>query len=138
MKIQKAHLQDGQLLARMNHRLIRDEGHRNPMNQAQLARRMKKWLAKEYSAYLFKEREKIIGYCLFRKEKGFIYIRHFYIERIHRKKGLGRKAFNALSKEVWKKTPILRMDVLVDNKVGLNFWKDLGFQDYSLTMERYN
>src|SRR5208283_2565582 len=121
-----------------NHRLIRDEKHRNPMNQAQLARRMKKWLAKEYTAYLFTEREKIVGYCLFRKEKEFIYIRHFYIERIHRKKGLGRKAFNLLSKEVWKKTPVLRMDVLVGNRVGLHFWKDLGFRDYCLTMERNN
>lgn len=138
MKIQKAHPQDCQLLARMNHQLIRDEGHRNPMKQTQLARRMKKWMGGEYTAYLFKEREKIIGYCLFRKEKGFVYIRHFYVERVFRKRGLGRRAFNKLRKEVWKKAPVLRMDVLVGNKVGLHFWKDLGFKDYCLTMERNN
>ncbi len=138
MIIYKAHPQDCHLLAKMNHQLIRDEGHRNPMNQTQLSRRMKKWLEGEYTAYLFTEREKIIGYCLYRKEKGFIYIRHFYIERVNRKRGLGRRAFNKMRKEVWDKTPVLRMDVLVDNRIGLHFWKALGFQDYSLTMERNN
>src|ERR1035438_2843931 len=99
MKIHKAHNQDCQMLAHMNHQLIRDEGHRNPMNQAQLSRRMKKWLKGEYKAYLFTERDMNIGYCLFPKEKGFIYIRHFYIERVHRKHGLGHRAFNKMRKE---------------------------------------
>ncbi len=138
MEIQKAKFRDCPILAQMNYQLIKDEGHRNPMNQAQLALRMKKWLGGEYKAYLFTVREKPIGYCLYRKEKEFVYIRQFYIERPHRKRGWGRSAFNLLRKQVWKKTPILRMDVLVDNKVGLGFWKALGFRDYCLTMERNN
>src|ERR1039458_6249135 len=119
MKIEKAKLIDSPKLAEMNYRLIGDEGHRNPMNQAQLTRRMKGWLKGEYHACLFKEQEKIIGYCLFRNDKGFTYIRQFFIERVFRKQGQGRKAFKLLHENFWKKTLILRLDVLVGNKTGI-------------------
>ena len=136
MKIEKAKLIDCPKLAEMNYRLIRDEGHRNPMNEAQLTRRMKNWLKGEYSACLFKEQGKVIGYCLYRNEDGFTYIRQFFIEREFRKSGYGRKAFKLLVNGLWKSSPILRLDVLVDNKIGIKFWKSMGFKDYCLTMER--
>ena len=136
MKIEKANLVDSPELAEMNYRLIRDEGHRNPMNKAQLTRRMKNWLRGEYQACLFEENGKIIGYCLYRKEAGFIYIRQFFIDRVFRKQGWGREAFKLLLKGFWKKTRILRLDVLVGNKTGIGFWKSTGFKDYCLTMER--
>jgi predicted acetyltransferase len=138
MEIQKAKLRDCPILAKMNYLLIRDEGHRNPMNQAQLAWRMKKWLEGEYSAYLVKLAEVPIGYCLYRKDKEFVYIRQFFIERVYRKRGLGRKAFNLLRKQAWEKASLLRMEVLVRNKIGIRFWKVMGFKDYCLTMERTN
>ena len=98
MKIEKAKLIDCPILAEMNYRLIRDEGHRNPMNKTQLTRRMKNWLKGKYRACLFKEQGKIIGYCLFRNDEGFTYIRQFFIERVFRKQGKGRKAFKLLLK----------------------------------------
>src|ERR1700677_4691710 len=98
MKIEKAKLADSSILAEMNYSLIRDEGHRNPMNRVQLMRRMRNWLKGKYRAFLFKEQGKIIGYCLFRKEEGFIYLRQFFIIRNFRKKGLGKKAFKLLLK----------------------------------------
>jgi ribosomal protein S18 acetylase RimI-like enzyme len=136
MKIVKAKLADSQNIAEMNFRLIRDEGHRNPMNQAQLTRRMKGWLKGDYRACLFQEQGKIIGYCLYRHDEGFAYIRHFFIERAYRKQGQGRKAFKLLLKDVWKGTGFLRLDVLLGNKTGIKFWKKVGFKEYSLTMER--
>ena len=136
MKIQMARFTDCPKLAEMNYRLIRDEGHRNPMNKAQLALRMKRWLNGEYRACLFNEQGKIIGYCLYKKERNFIYIRQFYIERVSRKQGFGRQAFTQLRKSLWKKSNLLRLDVLVGNKVGIRFWKNMGFKDYCLTMER--
>ncbi len=138
MEIQKAQFRDCPILAQMNHQLICDSGHRNPMNRAQLARRMKKWLAGEYTAYLIKIRKEPIGYCLYRKEKEFLYIRQFFIERAYRKQGLGYGAFNLLRKMAWKNVSLLRMEVLVGNKIGIRFWKALGFKDYCLTLERTN
>ena len=136
MKIEKAKLTDCPQLAEMNYRLIRDEGHRNPMNKIQLTRRMKSWLRGEYSACLFKEQGKVIGYCLFRNDEGVTYIRQFFIEREFRKLGHGRKAFKLLINGFWKKHPVLRSDVLVGNEIGIEFWKSMGFKDYCLTMER--
>jgi predicted acetyltransferase len=138
MIVQKAGFLDVATLGRMNLLLIRDSGHRNPMNQAQLARRMRKWMEGEYTAYLIKIRELPVGYCLCRKEKEFLYIRQFFIERAYRNRGLGRRAFHLLRKKAWKKAVLLRMDVLVGNKTGIRFWKALGFKDYCLTMEKNN
>ena len=54
--------QAGRLLAALNHQLIRDEGHRNPMTEAQLARRMRGWLARgEYRAELFEEHGEVVA-----------------------------------------------------------------------------
>lgn len=136
MKISKANLADSPKLAEMNYKLIRDEGHRNPMNKVQLTRRMKNWLRGEYQACLFEEHGEIIGYCLYRKEEGFIYIRQFFIDRVFREQGLGREAFKLVLKGFWKKPLILRLDVLVGNKTGIGFWRNMGFKDYCLTMER--
>jgi hypothetical protein len=44
---------DVALLAEMNHQLIRDEGHRNPMAVPELHGRMKAWIESEYTAVLF-------------------------------------------------------------------------------------
>jgi hypothetical protein len=43
---------DAPLLAELNHQLIRDEGHRNPMTVPQLEERMRQWLASEYGVTL--------------------------------------------------------------------------------------
>jgi hypothetical protein len=46
---------DVELLGHLNHELIRDEGHRNPMSVPELVERMSQWLAAEYTAILFEE-----------------------------------------------------------------------------------
>lgn len=79
-----------------------------------------------------------MGYCVYRKEKDFLYIRQLYIERTYRRKGLGLKALRILRKTVWKKCPLLRMDVLVKNGPGVRFWRMAGFKDYCLTLESKN
>jgi hypothetical protein len=43
---------DVPLLAELNHQLIRDEGHSNPMTVPQLAERMSNWIEGEYTAIL--------------------------------------------------------------------------------------
>ena len=138
MQLRKAVLADLRSLAEMNRQLIRDSGHRNPMNLVQLTRRMKGWLQKEYQAWIFLEKSQVAGYCLFRREKEFLYIRQFYVGRPFRRTGLGRRAFGWLRRNPWKTEKRLRMDVLVGNKGAIDFWKAVGFKDYCLTMEREN
>jgi hypothetical protein len=48
-----ATLADCHALAELNHQLIRDEGHRNPMTVPEVDQRMRSWLAGEYRAVLF-------------------------------------------------------------------------------------
>ena len=136
MQYQKAGLKDSQALAKMNRRLIVDSKHRNPMKLSQLNRRMRRWFQAGYHAYFFKEDDQVVGYCVFIKEKEYLYIRQFYIERTARRQGLGQEAFQWLRRHIWKKEHRLRMDVLVGNKAAIGFWKSVGFKDYCLTMER--
>jgi hypothetical protein len=65
--------EDAALLAPLNQQLIRDEGHRNAMNLAQLAERMRGWLRGDYQAVLFEEGASPIGYALFRRESEYVY-----------------------------------------------------------------
>ena len=136
MKIRKAGGKDVSILGQMNHRLIRDEGHPNPMNVVQLAGRMRRWLKGKYRAYLFEKDEKVAGYCVFREEKDYLYIRQFYIEPAFRRKGMGKKSFEWLRKRLWRNHKVLRLDVLVGNTRGCSFWKALGFKTRVLGMER--
>lgn len=48
-----ATIDDLLIIAEMNKQLIRDEGHRNGMDIAQLETRMRQWLVSEYEAVLF-------------------------------------------------------------------------------------
>jgi hypothetical protein len=57
---------DLDLLAEWNHQLIRDEGHRNPMNVHELWYRMAGWLAGEYQAVIFKDKIEPLAYALYR------------------------------------------------------------------------
>jgi ribosomal protein S18 acetylase RimI-like enzyme len=123
------------LLANMNRLLIWDEKHRNKMTIRRLTQRMKKWLSSDYQAFLFLNKDKVFGYCLFVKTKEYVYIRQFYIKRDSRRLGLGKKTIGLLRKTVWEKDKRLRLDVLVTNLRGISFWKSVGFKDYCLTME---
>ena len=126
---------DADALAPLNGQLIRDEGHRNPMNVAQLAERMRSWLAGEYASLLAEDAGQIIGYALFKTESDWVYIRHLFVIETHRRRGLGRE----LVDHVWQFAPEtvsrLRIDVLAGNTAGQRFWHSLGFQDYAITME---
>ena len=122
------------LLAEWNHRLIRDEGHRNPMRVEQLLERMKTWLSGEYRAVLFTEEETCVGYALFKQEADSVYLRQFFIRRDLRRRGLGRGAFTIL-RGIWPTDVRLTVDVLCANHGGVAFWRSVGYQDYCLTLE---
>ena len=136
MQVRRADLSDSHLLAQLNHQLIRDEGHRNPMSLAELEARMKGWLDGQYEAHIFSVEAETVGYVLTRTEAEYVYVRQFFILPGYRRRGLGRSAFHWMLDKVWKDSPRLRLDVLTGNKDGITFWRSLGFSDYCLTMER--
>lgn len=134
MEFRTATKSDAGTLARMNWQLIKDERHRNAMSLPELETRMADWLAGEYSAVLFMEAGKPIGYALFRREPEYVYLRQFFVQSEHRRRGFGRAAIEWLHKHVWAERRV-RIDVLIGNATGIAFWRAVGFRDYCLTME---
>ena len=135
MTFRAASLTDCAQLAELNHQLIQDEGHRNPMNVRELEERMKGWLAGEYRAVVFETEGEIVAYALFREEAKEIYLRQFFVIRARRRLGIGRRTMEILRSQVWPQNKRLTVEVLVGNEAGTAFWRKMGFKDYALTLE---
>ena len=131
----KAAKADCALLGELNHQLIRDEGHRNRMTVPQLQKRMRGWLAGEYAAILFEKGAEVVAYALYREEPDQIYLRQLFVQRHCRRRGLGRQAFGILRSQIWPAHKRLTVQVLSANATAVAFWKSVGFQEYSLTLE---
>jgi len=129
---------DAPRLAVMNRQLILDEGHRNRMTLPELEERMREWLSCEYRATIFYLGDEAIGYALYRAEPDWIHLRQFHIQSAQRRHGYGTQALGWLKANPWKDASRIRTDVLIDNPVGIAFWRSVGFQDYCLTMELEN
>lgn len=128
--------EDFALLAEMNHQLISDEGHRNPMTVAQLEERMRGWLdSGEYAARIFQEEGAIAGYALYRESTEEIHLRQLFIVRERRRRGLGRKAMKILMEEVWPGNKRWTLEALSGNAAAIAFYRSIGFRDYSIALE---
>jgi predicted acetyltransferase len=131
----RATLGDCARLAELNHQLIRDEGHRNKMPVSQLEKRMQDWLSSEYAAIIFEVNQTIMAYALYREQPEEIYLRQLFVNRDHRRQGIGRNAFEILRSKIWPPDKRLTVEVLVKNAAAVAFWRSLGYQDYALTLE---
>jgi predicted acetyltransferase len=135
MTFRRATLNDGALLAELNHQLIRDEGHRNPMTVPELEQRMKGWLASEYAAMLFENDDEVVAYALYCEQPEEIYLRQLFVVQNQRRKGIGRQAMEILRTKIWPKNKRLTVGVLIQNEAAIAFWRSVGYKDYSLTLE---
>lgn len=135
MTFRRATLDDCALLAELNHQLIRDEGHRNPMTVPELEQRMRGWLSSEYAALLFEDGKEIVAYALYREQAGEIYLRQLFVARNRRRQGVGRQAFEILRSKIWPANKRLTVDVLVQNAAAVAFWRSVGCIDYCLKLE---
>jgi ribosomal protein S18 acetylase RimI-like enzyme len=126
---------DIELLGRLNHELIRDEGHRNPMSVPQLVQRMSQWLAAEYTAILLETDGAVVAYALYRESPDEVHLHQLFVVRDRRRQGIGRRAIDTLRSEIWPKTKRLTVDVLTHNEPAIGFWRAVGYRDYSLTLE---
>ncbi len=123
MTFRPATLDDCALLARLNHELIRDEGHRNPMTVPQLEQRMRGWISGEYRAIIYEDGGEIVAYALFREQPEEIYLRQLFVVRHLRSQGIGRWAVDILRSQIWPKTKRLTVEVLVANTRAVSFWR---------------
>lgn len=135
VRYRAATVNDAALLAPMNAQLILDEGHRNTMTEQQLAERMSGWLNGEYQAFVFELDAKAIGYALYRIEPEYVYLRQLFVQPEMRRRGVARRALEWLRRNAWGVRPRVRIDVLVGNRSGIEFWRSVGFADYCLTLE---
>ena len=126
------------LLAEMNQRLIRDEGHRNKMQLNELEKRMSNFLKAGYNAVIVCRDDEDIAYALYKQETDWMYLRQIFVKEQMRGKGVGRKLIEWLKDGPWEGCEIIRTDVLVNNKSGLRFWEAMGFGTYCITMEMEN
>jgi GNAT superfamily N-acetyltransferase len=136
MEYRRATDADLMLLTLMNRQLIEDEGHSNPMNDAQLAQRMRGWLKGEYKCVIFENEGEPLAYAIYRRDPGLIYLRQFFVARPHRRRGIGRRAMEILMNEIWPSDDRIVVEVLCCNTAGHAFWRAMGFADTSVTMER--
>lgn len=135
MTFRPATFNDCAVLAELNHQLIRDEGHRNPMTTPQLEQRMRGFIQGEYRAIIFEEDGEVVAYALYREGKDEVYLRQLFVVRHRRRKGIGRRAVEILRSQVWPKAKRLTVEVLVSNTTAVAFWRALGYVDYALTLE---
>ncbi len=128
--LRAATVEDATVLARLNNRLILDEGSDNPMNLEQLTQRMLGFLREEYRAVIIEVNAQVAGYCLYRPQTGGVYVRQYMMKPQHRALGLGKAAFLAIKSEYLEEYGGVTLDVLHCNPVGMAFWKSVGFVPY--------
>ena len=105
------------------------------MSVAELEERMRQWISGEYRGVIFENEQGVVGYALFRDEGEQIYLRQLFVLCELRRKGYGREAIGILREQVWPRNKRLTVDVLVANKGAVEFWRAVGYQDYSLMLE---
>ncbi len=130
--LKRASETDIPLLTRMNRNLIEDENAGNSMTENELRTRMRGFIDGPYDAYLILDEKRPAGYILVRTDTTPLYLRHFYVERHYRRRGIGTAAFTRLRSIL--KTDAIDVDVLVHNAAARAFWKNLGFRSESIQM----
>jgi len=130
LRINKATIEDLEMLAVMNKQLIEDERHDNPMGIEALKERMREFILGEYEAYIFKDEEVIRGYALVNQVRKPVYLRQLYICRDSRRSGIGKACFQLLLTEL--RVRQLDVEVMYWNEAGYKFWKSLGFEERSV------
>ena len=137
MQAREARQEDYGMLANWNRQLQENEGS-EVMCLAAIQSRLAAWISVGYSAVIFEE-QIVVGYALFRSadpeaEGSGVYLRQFYIDRAHRRKGYGTEAFKVLCSEVLCGQRIF-LDALETNLTGHRFWESLGLARYSTRYE---
>jgi predicted acetyltransferase len=139
MKYRLATLADVPVLAAMNRALTEDEQHRNRFQPIEwFEERMRGFLNGRYTAVLFELDGAVVAYALYAdhaEHKDTITLRQIFVDRAHRRRGVGREAMRLLNEEIWPPDKRLTVEVLVANQAARAFYAAAGFCEYSLELE---
>jgi len=139
MRYRIATLDDVPMLSDMNRQLVEDEGHRNrSKSDSWFAARMRDFLNGEYEAVLFELEGQVVAYALYTKhrdDKDSIYLKQLFVDRAHRRQGIGREAIRILREEIWPADKRLTVGVLIDNHAARAFYTAMGYRENSLELE---
>ena len=124
---------DVRQLAGWNRQLVEDGQSGNPMSDAELEERMRRWLATDHRAVIFEEPSGPVGYAVYRAVPNGLYLQQFFVCREHRRRGIGRRALELFRKDVLPAGATLFLDVNPRNRRALAFWSALGFENYAVS-----
>jgi ribosomal protein S18 acetylase RimI-like enzyme len=134
----QAEMADVPRLARINQELIRHEWDGVNKEFRYLEKRLEQWIGDpSYSATIFERGGRVVAYALIRLFNDESYIRHFYVEPEMRRAGIGKAVCKKLLEDVLPTGMRVSLHVLAVNSEGAEFWRSMGFRDYSIEMERY-
>jgi GNAT superfamily N-acetyltransferase len=130
MTIRSATIEEVEVLANMNHRLVEDMSTEN-WSHDRYRDRFRRWIeGHRWSVDLFVEDKHAVGYSVYQRRQdhfdnaqSVIFMRHFYIEREHRCRGLGRSAFDLLVETRFPRHSGITLDVLPTNPDSTKFWE---------------
>jgi ribosomal protein S18 acetylase RimI-like enzyme len=139
MEYRFATLDDVPTLSRMNRQLVEDEGHRNRTKpDAWFEERMYGFLRGRYLAVLFEIEGQAVAYALYTEHPDHsdtIHLRQIFVDRAHRRQGIGREAMRLLRQEILPEDVRLTVEVLVGNTAARAFYNAVGFREYSIELE---
>ena len=143
--VRAAQLSDLSQLAKMNSCLVDDQGSENPFSLTEYEDRFREWLDTNiWTVDVFLHDGQVIGYSVYQERTDYydpneavIYIRQYYIERSHRRLGMGKAAFQILVDTRFPKdVQSIALDVMATNSTGQNFWRKMGFDEYFISMKK--
>ena len=136
MEFRIALADDCRWLAEMNHRLIQDEGHRNPMRVSELEERMKEWVKGSYEVVIFSRGQTDIAYAAYQENSSEVYLRQLFVLEDYRRQGVGREVLMTMKEQLWPHDKRLTVEVLTGNQGAADFWRAVGYVDYSVLLEQ--
>ena len=132
-----AGLAELEVLTGFNAGLQRDQGSPQPLAEPALRQRLADWLsAGTYQAIVVERDGQPLGYALYCLEADRIFLRHLYVVPAARRQGLGRAFYEHLRDRLWPADRPVQLNVLADHASGQAFWRALGFEAFSLTLQQ--
>lgn len=132
-------LEDVPILAEMNAALIEDESGSKAPLQHELRLRLHSWLSRrEYHAVLFESpgTDGPAAYALWQDRGNEVFLRHFFVQRERRRRGIGRRVLELLEHDILPSGRRIILEVLESNARGRGFWSAMGYQPYALTLTK--
>jgi ribosomal protein S18 acetylase RimI-like enzyme len=133
MRLQKAILDDIEILLHMNIGLRIDEKMDDSLGEREVKDKMISFLTgNEYKVFIIQEEEEVLGYCVINILLKPMYLRQLYINEKYRNKGIGKQVINALLDIMNIKE--IDIEVMYWNDSAIRFYEKYGFKKRYLGM----